>query len=332
MYAPLVVSSSRAFREAPAGGAQTAREATMSKRSIAWAGASILLLIPLLGSACESGDRRRCKEEFSMLVSYRTEAMETAFGAMFGALPERIQIKFVSTKDAEYELYGGDVAYDRENRTIIFPRRVLGSKTPNPLRWAAYYWPFYENEQYRQTFPVIETIDNVLLSAYMQEAANLRGLPWPHKGCSSLDLAKRLPCEMLVQGIAEHLTAIRSPLFNSNRLDRIWPDDFSTFRRRAWRHGDQEYVDVQKYGGILLIKPLVAEFGVPRTLEYVAQTPFQVEDNNLRVSALHYQELARQTLTTSVARVTPPVASNGRRYASWQSAADPAARQPERAN
>lgn len=285
-----------------------------------WAGAAIFLLSPMLGNACESGDRRRCKEEFSTLVSYRTDAMQSAFGALFGSLPDEIQIKFVTTKDPEYKMYDGEVYYDQERRTLIFPRRVLGAKTPNPLRWAVYYWPFYENEQYQQTFPIIEVIDTVLWSAYLQEAAKVRGLPWPHKGCQSVDVSKRLPCEMLVHGISEHLKAIRIPLFNSNRVDRIWPEDFAAFRQRAWRHGDQEYLDVQKYGGILLIKPLLSEFGVPRALEYIAQTPFQIEDNNLRLSALHYQERARQALVASVAH-TVPAPAGGRRYASWQSSA-----------
>ena len=37
-------------------------------------------------------------------------------------------------------LFGGREGYDLKRRTLIFPRRVLGAKTPNPLRWAAYYW------------------------------------------------------------------------------------------------------------------------------------------------------------------------------------------------
>jgi hypothetical protein len=53
---------------------------------------------------------------------------------------------------------------------------------------------------------------------------------------------------------------------------------------------------VQRYGGILLIGPLIDQFGVPRALAYIAQTPFLIEDNNLRLSAQRYQEKARQTL------------------------------------
>ena len=54
---------------------------------------------------------------------------------------------------------------------------------------------------------------------------------------------------------------------------------------------------MQRYGGIMLIKPLIEEFGVPRTLAYIAQTPFRVEDNNLREAAVHYQERARESLS-----------------------------------
>src|SRR4030095_1716727 len=136
-----------------------------------------------------------------------------------------------------------------------------------------------------------------------------RGMQWPHKECSAVDVGRRLPCEMLVKGIAENVKALRGPLFNVNRVDQIWPDDFSTFRKRVWRT-DQEYLDVQRYGGILLLKPLIEEFGVPRTLAYVAQTPFRVEENNnLREAALQYQERAREALTLGATQVPPAVAA-----------------------
>ena len=111
------------------------------------------ILFPLLGLACEGTDRRECKKQFRELVSYRAQAIDTAFGDLFGALPAEIHIKFVTAKDPEYLLFGGREGYDLKRRTLIFPRRVLGAKTPNPLRWAAYYWPFYQNEQYRAAIP-----------------------------------------------------------------------------------------------------------------------------------------------------------------------------------
>jgi hypothetical protein len=265
------------------------------------------LLFPLLGLACEGTDRRECKKQFRELVSYRAQAIDTAFGDLFGALPAEIQIKFVTAKDPEYLLFGGREGYDLKRRTLIFPRRVLGAKTPNPLRWAAYYWPFYQNEQYRLQFPVVEVIDNVLWNAFLQEAASARGGQWPHKECSAVDVGRRLPCEMLVKGIAENVKALRGPLFNVNRVDQIWPDDFAEFRKRVWRT-DQEYQDVQRYGGILLIKPLIEEFGVPRTLAYVAQTPFRVEEHNLREAAMLYQERARESLSIEMP-ISPTVAS-----------------------
>jgi len=75
----------------------------------------------------------------------------------------------------------------------------------------------------------------------------------------------------------------------------------------VWRT-DQEYQDVQRYGGIMLIKPLIDEFGVPRTLAYIAQTPFRVDENdNLRQAALHYQERARESLSIAMP-IAPAVA------------------------
>lgn len=260
------------------------------------------MCFPILGNTCDSTSRARCKEEFAALISYRTEAIENAFGDVYGILPKDMQIKFVSSRDPQYADIAGLVIYDRPQQTLIFPRSILGAKTPNPLRWASYYWPFYQNEQYRQAFPVIETVDNALWTAFLQEAAQAHNLSWPHQDCASVDVSKRLPCEMLVAGIAEFVKARRGPIFNSNRLDMIWPEDFSDFRRRVWRREDPEYLDVQRYGGILLIEPLVSEFGVPRTFAYLAQTPFQIEGNNIRLSALHYQERAREFLGQKLSR------------------------------
>jgi hypothetical protein len=253
------------------------------------------VLFPLLGTACESGDRRTCMEQFRTLVSYRMEAIEGAFGDFFGVLPGELQIKFIGTKDHEYGRLNRE-AYDQQRRILVFPRRSLGAKTPNPLRWATYYWPYYQDERHQIEFPIIGQIDNLLWNAYLQESAVARGLSWPHKECVSSDVEKRLPCEMLIKGVAEHVKTLRSPMFNVNRIDRIWPEDFAEFEKRVWRRSDQEYLDVQRYGGIMLAEPLVNEFGVLRAIAYIAQNPFEVEENNLRVSALRYQQRARDSL------------------------------------
>lgn len=256
--------------------------------------ASLMLLVPLLSFACESVNREQCKQRFTALVNYRTEAITNAFGDLLGTLPESLSVRFVGSK--ELAATDGKETYDPEQRALVFPRRLLSARIPNPLRSAAYYWPFYENEQYRAAFPVVETIDQLIWTAFLQEAARERGLTWPHQDCNSHDLGKRLPCEMLVEGINEHLKEVRTPIFNANRLDMIWPEDFARFRRSLWDRGDQTYLDVQRYGGILLIGPLIDQFGVPRALEYIAQTPFHIEDNNMRLSAQRYQERAREAL------------------------------------
>jgi hypothetical protein len=254
------------------------------------------LWFPLLGWACE-GDRNRCQKQFSALVAYRAQAIESAFGDLFGTLPSHIKIKFVSSRDPDYKRFGGEEAYDSERQEMIIPRRKLAGRTPSPLRWAKRYWPYYESEFNRSQYPIIETIDNLWWSAYLQEAAQERGLSWPDKDCQSADVGKRLPCEMIASGITHLVKDVRGPIFNSNRVDRIWPDDFSEFQKRVWR-GGQEYTDVQRYGGIMLVQPLVDEFGVARTLTYLVQTPFRIENDNVRTSALHYQEQARAELGT----------------------------------
>ena len=139
-------------------------------------------------------------------------------------------------------------------------------------------------------------VDNAIWGAYLQEAARKKGLSWPHENCESADIGRRLPCEMLVEGIAAQLTAIRDPLFNRNRLDRIWPSDFRTFRNRVWRKDDRRYLEVQRYGGLMLVKPLIDRYGAPSALVYFAQTPFEMQEEDLRSSVLRYQERASEWL------------------------------------
>ena len=52
----------------------------------------------------------------------------------------------------------------------------------------------------------------------------------------------------------------------------------------------------------MLAEPLINEFGVLRAIVYMAQHPFQLEENNLRVSALRYQQRARDALAASAPR------------------------------
>jgi hypothetical protein len=256
----------------------------------------LLTLLPLGGMACEMQDHKLCEKQFVELVSHRAEAIDYAFGNVSAGVPAHIDIRFVGPDDPEYKSLGGTIAYLPDTHTLIFPRKFTRSKVPNPLRWASYYWPYYQSAVARRDFPVIETIDNGLWSSYLQEAARARGLTWPHKECESVDVGTRLPCEMLQDGIVEQLKAEHTRLFNSNRVDRIWPENFTEFQKRVWRD-DLEYADVQRYGGIALVRPLVGEFGVPRVLTYIAQTPFRVEDGNMRTSAMQYQERARQILS-----------------------------------
>ena len=262
---------------------------------------------PLVGLACEGADVRHCQEQFVALVSSRAEAIEAAFGDLSGAMPPQIRVRFVKSADPDYARFDGNIAYDKQRQLLIFPRRVLSAKLPNPLRFAFYYWPFYQEVRYRQAFPVIEAVDDVLWSAYLQEAAKAQGLSWPDQNCKSLDVGKRLPCEMTVKGIEEHIKSRSSRIFNSNRVDRIWPENFADFRRHVWHLDDPQYLDVQLYGGILLVRPLINEFGAARAFAYVAQNPFQMEKDDLHASALHYQERAREVLSLRQA-IAGPVA------------------------
>jgi hypothetical protein len=258
--------------------------------------ACTLTLLPAFGLACDMSDREACEQRIVDLVSYRSEAIEHAFGDLSAALPDQVRIEFVRSRDPEHPLPRGAIAYDPEERVLFMSRSFLGAKLPNPLKWAASYWPFYEQQEARETFPVVEAIDDALWNVYLQAAATARGVAWDAEDCRSAYVEKRLPCEMVMSAIAHVVKTRRLPIFNENRLDRVWPEDFSGFVERNWRRGESEYRDVQRYGGLLLVRPLIGEFGVPRALAYLAQTPFQIEENNLRVSAQRYQDRARDAL------------------------------------
>ena len=289
-----------------------------------WWIAVAVLLCPVVAAACNSSDRHRCRELIGQLIAYRGEAIEYAFGSVFGSLPSRVEVKFVGSRDPQYVKYAGRVAYDQSERTLIVPRRYIDAQIPMPLRWAASYWPYYRNPTYREAYPLIAAIDSALWGAVLQETAHARGQSWPHAGCGSIDMSQRLPCEMLIAGVGAMLTETQSSIFNANRVDRLWPENFANFERRA-SGNDREYVEVQRFGGILLLRPLFSEFGVPNALAYVAQTPFRVEHGNMRVSALRYQERAREVLQSRPEMITTseeprdegPIAITGRRDRSF---------------
>ncbi|MFL6619512.1 MAG: hypothetical protein ACJ8MH_12965, partial [Povalibacter sp.] len=67
------------------------------------------LVCPLLAFACDYTDRTECKDDIQELVTYRSQAIEYAFGDVFGALPHQIQIKFVRATDKEYAKFSGRV-------------------------------------------------------------------------------------------------------------------------------------------------------------------------------------------------------------------------------
>ena len=101
-----------------------------------------VVLFPVLGIGCELDDVRRCREQFVELVSLRDQAIEGAFGDLSEAMPEQVRITYITSKDPRHTQLAGGIGYDAENRTLLFSRAVAFSKTPRPLRAAAYYWPF----------------------------------------------------------------------------------------------------------------------------------------------------------------------------------------------
>lgn len=258
--------------------------------------AATALLLPLTGMACER-ELRACQKEISTLISYRAEAIAGAFGSYYGGRAAAMQIRFPKRDEAANKRLAGGISYDPVEHTFWISRSVVNMAVPNPMRAALYYWPFYQREQLRRDFPVIELVDNALWAAFLRDSANASGLQWPHPECSSPVVSERLPCEMLTTGLARFVKVLSEPIFNENRLDRLWPENLAAFDRRVSGYTDREYLEVQRLGGLLLVRPLVKEFGVLPAFAYVARTPFVVENDNVRTSALRYQERARQELS-----------------------------------
>lgn len=260
----------------------------------------ILLAMILLGpavncaaasSACSYAQRLAC-ERMARLVAERAQAMSNTFGDLTAIMPAQIEVRFTK-RSKEERRRAIRAEYDPQQRTLFLPRRLTNETLPAAGQ-ALDYWAFHEDEQLRDQFPVVGDVDAALWSVYLQEAARRSGLSWPHGDCESPDSAQRLPCEMVANGVLEYVNQVHPRVFNTNRLDMIWPEDYQAFTNRLWRSDDRSVADVKRYGGLLLLRPLVVKFGVPWALAYVAQNPFRVEDNNMQLSAHRFLERALQ--------------------------------------
>ncbi len=236
------------------------------------------------------------QRRFLQLVVMRKAAIDHALGPILEDACTKITIEFAMPDEEGHP--GIAASYDPSRHTLTFRRKLLGSVGRGVKTWAKAYWPYYKHDDIRALLPVIEIVDDALWTTHLQEAAHRKGLTWPHQDCSSIEMEKRLGCEMLISGaLSSRLPA--PPMFNTNRVDIYWPENLEELRARGWRQGDAAYRDVQQLGGSMLMRPLIAEFGVPRVLQYIAQTPFYIENDNVRASVLHYQEQARLALTAN---------------------------------
>ena len=235
------------------------------------------------------------EQRLAKLVCIRTRAIETALGALFDGHETDIRLEFVGMDDSRYP-QASMSAYDPARQTLYFRRTVLQVPADGSFEWALAYWPYYRDDVTREEYPVVGIVDEALWNTHLRRAAHELGLSWPHEDCSVIDIARRLGCEMLVSATEQLSHSPAAPLFNVNRIDRIWPEDLREFERRAWTRGGREYREVRRLGGLLLVEPLVREFGAPRVFAYLARTPFRIENDNVRLSALRYQEQARSAL------------------------------------
>lgn len=227
------------------------------------------------------------------LVRARSRAIEAAFPGFLAISDFKLVIAPVTACPQRVTYL---TCYDAVQNTLTFTREVLSAADSRLLDAAEDYWVFYEHAVLRDEFPIIGIIDHALWNAFMSEIAERYEITWPHADCGSIQLSKRLGCEMLVSGIESNLRFRHSRIYNANRLDRLWPDDLSSLEQSARPSRNREYAQVRDLGGTELLQPLIKEFGAARVFAYVAQTPFSIEENNVRVSALRYQELARSAL------------------------------------
>ena len=235
------------------------------------------------------------EQRLAKLVCIRARAIETALGPLFDDRELGIRVKLAAADDPLYPQTSMS-SYDPVRSTLVFRRSVRMLEPEAWYRFAVSYWPYYRDDVARVESPLIGIVDEALWNAHLRQAAHERSLSWPNEDCGALDIARRLGCQMLVTATVELSQSLAAPLINANRLDMLWPENLKDFERRAWTRGGREYHEVRRLGGLLLLEPLVREFGAPRVFAYVARTPFRIENNNVRLSALHYQDSARSAL------------------------------------
>jgi hypothetical protein len=279
----------------------------MLKMAMFWSA----LLLPVVGWSCDvSSSDRECHRRLTALVNQRTEAIRVEFGDLEPIMPRELTVNVQPASRGRSGPKPDEFLYDTQTHTLSFSRRVAKQSLPTEVAPLQRYWTIYQNEDLRREYALVESIDNALWSVYLKEAASRAGLSWPHAGCEAQDFSERLPCEMLLVGTAEYLNRERQRIFNTNRLETIWPEDYDRFCAKVWHRDDEPSKTVKLYGGQLLLQPLVRKFGIPRALAYAAQTPFTVADNNMRTSALRYQEQGMKAdLVLSKADLPVPTAA-----------------------
>ena len=245
---------------------------------------------------CATAAGTASEQRLAKLVCIRARAIETAFGPLFDDRELNIRVEFVRADDPLYPRTSMS-SFDPARATLVFRRSVLALSPEAWYQFALAYWPYYRDEVSRAKYPLIGIVDEALWNAHLRQAAHGSSLSWPNEDCGAIDIARRLGCEMLVSATVELSQSPAVPLINTNRVDLLWPENLNDFERRAWTRGGREYREVRRLGGLLLLEPLVREFGAPRVFAYAARTPFRIENNNVRLSALHYQDSARSALS-----------------------------------
>src|SRR4051812_37913975 len=96
---------------------------------------AVFLALSVRAFACDApGSRCRDAEDaLATLVNYRSQAIETTFGAYATPMPDEVRIQFVSSSDERFRSGLTPVALDIQQSTMAFTRRATSAKLPSPL-------------------------------------------------------------------------------------------------------------------------------------------------------------------------------------------------------
>src|SRR3954447_19586387 len=100
----------------------------MFSRRLMFAAAFLALSAPVFACDSSASRCRDAEKDLATLVNYRSQAIETTFGAYATPMPDEVRIQFVSSKDERFHSGLTPVALDIGQGTMAFMRGALSAK------------------------------------------------------------------------------------------------------------------------------------------------------------------------------------------------------------